>query len=216
VSESEMPNLGGRPTRSAALSKERRDILILEMVEGGQHVPAISRALKAGGFARCSEETVKDVIQRELAAARSRRRDLAENVYELKLNQLDAIIRSNWGILNAPCIRCSGKGHIGQDMDREPGVNVVCDRCKGEMRQFPARDRAAASKEVRQAISEQCKLLGLYAPEKFSLLTDRDGEIDFSDEIKTMDFETLEKQFSLYTEAIDNERARVEQEQARV
>ena len=196
-----------RPMSQAVLERERKDTLIMQLVEGGYSQPEIIRMLRSSGHT-VTDKYIKKVIDRELEGARSRRRDMGERIFDLKLKQLDQILKSNWSVLTAPCIRCSGRGHMGQDPDKQEGVMLVCDTCKGDRLLHSPRDRATASKEVRQAIDQQCRMLGLYAPEKFSLITENDGELDFTDELNTMDFDELERQFGLYTEAVENERAR--------
>lgn len=196
-----------RPMSQAVLERERKDTMIMQLIEAGYSQPEVIRMMRTSGLS-VTDKYIKKVIDRELEGARSRRRDLGERIFDLKLKQLDQILKSNWSVLTAPCIRCSGKGHMGQDPDRAEGTMLVCDTCKGDRLLHSPKDRATASKEVRQAIDQQCRMLGLYAPEKFSLITENDGELDFTDELATMDFDELDRQFALYSEAVENERKR--------
>lgn len=194
-----------RPRSAATLERERKDGMIMQLIEAGHTHTEVVRMMRTSAMP-VTEKYVQKVVNTELTAARRRRRDLGDGIFELKLKQLDQILKSNWTVLTAPCIRCSGRGHMGQDPDKLEGVMLVCDTCKGDMRLHSPRDRATASKEVRQAIDQQCRLLGLYAPEKFSLLTDREGELDFTDELDEMDGDELERQFQQYLQAVDNEK----------
>ena len=194
-----------RPRSAATIEKERKDVLIMQLVEGGHTNDEVVRMMRTSGLS-CTEKYIAKLVGEELKKARTRRRDLGDGIFDLKLKQLDQILKSNWSVLTAPCIRCSGRGHMGQDPDKPEGVMAICDTCKGDMRLHSPRDRATASKEVRQAIDQQCRLLGLYAPEKFSLLTDREGELDFTDEIDQMDPDELERQFQIYLHNVDVEK----------
>lgn len=196
-----------RPMSQAVLERERKDTLIMQLIEAGHSQPEVRRMLRTSGHT-VTDAYIKKVIDRELEEARSRRRDMGERIFDLKLRQLDQILKSNWTVLTAPCVRCSGRGHMGQDPDRAEGTMLVCEKCKGDRLLHAPRDRATASKEVRQAVDQQCRMLGLYAPEKFSLITDNEGELDFTDELSTMDFDELDRQFRMYAEAVENERAR--------
>jgi len=177
----------------------------MQLIEGGHSYVEVERMMRSNGTP-VTTRYIEKVVAKELAAAPTRRRDMGDSVFDLKLKQLDQILKSNWTVLTAPCIRCSGRGHMGQDLDKPEGVMMVCDTCKGDMKLHSPRDRATASKEVRQAIDQQCRLLGLYAPEKFSLLTDREGELDFTDEIDQMDPDEMERQFQIYLRKIDAEK----------
>jgi hypothetical protein len=194
-----------RPRSAATIERERKDVLIMQLVEGGHTNDEVVRMMRTNGLS-CTEKYVAKLVGEELKKARMRRRDLGDGIFDLKLKQLDQILKSNWTVLTAPCIRCSGRGHMGQDPDKPDGVMAICDVCKGDMKLHSPRDRATASKEVRQAIDQQCRLLGLYAPEKFSLLTDREGELDFTDEIDQMDPDELERQFQIYLHNVEVEK----------
>jgi hypothetical protein len=194
-----------RPRSGAMLEREQKDALIMQLIEAGHTLPEVARMMRSSGKP-CTPKYAQKVLHRELLEARQRRRDMGDGVFDLKLKQLDQILKSNWTVLTAPCVRCSGRGHMGQDPDKAEGTMLVCDRCKGDMKLHSPRDRATASKEVRQAIDQQCRLLGLYAPEKFSLLSDKEGELDFTDELELMDGQELERQFQMYLRAIDHEK----------
>jgi hypothetical protein len=194
-----------RPRSQATLDREAKDTMIMQFIEGGYTHKEIVRMMRLSGKS-VTEHYITKLVTSELKAARMRRRDLGDGIFDLKLKQLDQILKSNWTVLTAPCVRCSGRGHIGQDPDKQEGVMLVCDRCKGDMKLHAPRDRATASKEVRQAIDQQCRLLGLYAPEKFSLLTDREGELDFTEELELLDSDELERQFQQYLTAVNNEK----------
>lgn len=194
-----------RPRSQATLDRESKDAMIMQLIEGGHTNDEVVRMMRLSGKP-CTPKYVSKLVGEELKKARLRRRDMGDGIFDLKLKQLDQILKSNWTVLTAPCIRCSGKGHIGQDPDRPDGVMLVCDKCKGDMKLHAPRDRATASKEVRQAIDQQCRLLGLYAPEKFSLLTDREGELDFTEELELLDSDELERQFQQYLTAVNNEK----------
>lgn len=194
-----------RPRSQATIDRENKDVMIMQLIEGGHTNDEVVRMMRMSGKG-CTERYVAKLVGEELKKARLRRRDLGDGIFDLKLKQLDQILKSNWTVLTAPCIRCSGRGHMGQDPDKQQGVMLVCDTCKGDMKLHSPRDRATASKEVRQAIDQQCRLLGLYAPEKFSLLTDKEGELDFTEELESLDSDELERQFQLYLTAVDNEK----------
>ena len=194
-----------RPRSGAVIERERKDTLIMQLIEGGNSQPEVVRMMRQSNI-EVTEKYVKKVIDAELDGARSRRRDMGDRVFDLKLKQLDTILKSNWTVLTSPCIRCSGRGHMGQDPDKQEGVMLVCEVCKGDRLLHAPKDRAVASKEVRQAIDQQCRMLGLYAPEKFSLITENDGELDFTEEVSNMDPEELSRQMGLYLQAVDHER----------
>ena len=190
-------------TAAERMSRERRDALILEMLESGAKYLQIQRGLVAAGYPKITTKRIGQIVCREYDQVRSQRRALADRVFDQKLEQLNAIIRANWGVLNAPCRRCSGRGHLGQDPDKPEGVMLVCEECNGDTKHHHPRDRAAASKEVRQAIAEQNRMLGLYAPEKFSF-TDSDGnDLVFYDELAMMDIDDLDREWANLNEALE-------------
>lgn len=194
-----------RPRSAQVIERERKDTLIMQLIEGGNSQPEVVRMMRQSGIS-VTEPYVKKVVDAELEGARSRRRDMGDRIFDLKLKQLDQILKSNWTVLTAPCIRCSGKGHMGQDPDKNEGVMLVCEVCKGDRLLHSPKDRAVASKEVRQAIDQQCRMLGLYAPEKFSLITEKDGELDFTEELSQMESDELHRQMGMYLQAVDLER----------
>ena len=87
-------------------------------------------------------------------------------------------------------------------------MNMVCDECEGSTKAFSARDRATASKEVRQAIADQSRMLGLYAPEKFAWTDSRGEDLDFIDELRAMDIEDLDRELEIYQLGAREERKR--------
>lgn len=175
---------------------ERRNNLIMEFHESGRTIRQIQKLLIQASFPKISPQRISQIINREIDEIKKQRREMGDNWFHAKLNQLDAIIRANWGILTAPCARCNGRGHMGQDPDRPEGVMLVCDRCHGDGKHFDARDRAMASKEIRQAIAEQNRMTGNYAPEKFALTDSEGKDISFHNELVSMDLDDLNREWA--------------------
>lgn len=183
---------------------EARDTLILDLVEKGNKYGAVAQALERGGHGRLSKQRISQIVNRQLEEVGQHRMEMAERIFDLKIEQLNMIIRTNVGVISAPCARCQGKGDMGQDPDRGPGTMMVCDSCRGDGRHHAPRDRAAASKEIRQAVDQQCKMLGLYAPEKFAF-TDTDGnDLEFwHNETKGLDEDELTNTLQVYLDGVD-------------
>lgn len=185
---------------------ERRNSTILEMVEGGAKYSQIKTALERAGMT-ISLSRIGQIVNKELAEVAQHRKDLAERMFDLKVEQLNAIIRTNWGVINAKCTRCQGRGDMGQDPDKAPGTMIVCDKCNGDGRHHHPRDRASSSKEIRQAIDQQCKMLGLYAPEKFALTDTQGNELEFwHKETAGLDEDDLNKELEIYLSGVDKGR----------
>lgn len=181
----------------------RRDNLIIEMFEGGAKYRLIQAALERSEFGRISMSRISEIINRVYKEEGERRRELAERIFDHKLAQLDATIRTNWSVINAKCKRCNGLGTLGQDPDKAPGTLMVCDKCDGTLFLYHPRDRATASKEVRMAIDQQCKMLGLYAPEKFAFTDTEGNDIDFwAQETRNLDSDDLERELDLYLSGV--------------
>lgn len=190
--------------RLTKMEIERRNSLILEMVESGAKYGSVALALERGSFGRLSKSRISEIVNKELEQIRRQRTDLAERMFDLKITQLDSVIRTNWGVINAKCGPCQGKGDRGQDPDKPEGTLLVCDKCHGDGKHHNARDRASASKEIRQAIDQQCKMLGLYAPEKFALTDPQGHEIEFwQNETRSLDEDDLDKELAIFQAGVD-------------
>ena len=196
------------------LARERRDILIMEMVESGANYGKIKRALATRGI-HISVARIGQIVKAEYVRVREQRKDLGELVFDQKIEQLNSIIRTNAGIINAPCVKCKGDGTV-DDPDRAEGNRShVCEKCKGDGRAYSARDRKGASSEMRLAIDQQCKMLGLYAPEKFALTDSEGNDVDFLDELASADEEDLMSEVKDYLEGVEAARVEVKEKETR-
>lgn len=189
------------------LKNERRKVLIFEMVTSGATYRQVREALtRSVEYDTLSEGRISKIVRAELDKLAEQRVGLAERMFDLKLEQLNGVIRSNSAIVFAKCRRCKGTGEYGEDLDKAPGTPAICEKCKGNAFEYGARDRATASKEVRQAIDQQCKMLGLYAPEKFAL-TDKEGnDLDFIEELQALGADELEQELQSFLRATDQAR----------
>lgn len=195
-------------TRMRKAEIERRNTTILEMVEAGAKYKSIAISLQRAGLGKISTGRISQIVNAELAEVGKHRMEMAERIFDLKLEQLNAIIRTNWGVINAKCAPCKGQGELGEDPDKAPGTPLICEKCHGDGKHHQPRDRAAASKEIRQAIDQQCKMLGLYAPEKFALTDPQGNELEFwQKETATLDEDDLNRELELYLSGVDAGRA---------
>lgn len=181
------------PTAADRVKTERRDALILELYEAGSKYRLIREALMQRGYGSLSLARIGKIIRRELDKIAEQRRLIAERLFDTKLEQLNAIIRTNFGVINAPCKPCKGEG-IVEDPDQEPGnLKMICEKCKGDGKAYAPRDRKGASMEMRLAIDQQCKMLGLYAPEKFAFTDPQGNALDFMDDLSDIPEEQLDR-----------------------
>src|SRR4051812_14005509 len=112
------------------------------MVLGGATYYQVRQALaRSEEYDTLSESAISRVVKKELDKIAEHRVALAERMFDLKVQQLDGVIRSNWAIVQAKCRRCNGRGTLGQDPDAAPGTPIVCDTCKGTAFEYGPRDR---------------------------------------------------------------------------
>lgn len=193
---------------------ERRNMLIFDMYAAGHRTASIVQALDRGGYGKLTRSTVQKSINAMLEEQRAERLGRNTLEFDLKLDQLNQVIQTNWGVITRPCVRCTGRGDMGQDPDKAPGTMMVCDKCGGDGRHHHPRDRATASKEVRLAIDQQCKMLGLYAPEKFALTDTEGNDLEYwHNETKGLDEADLDKELEVFLAGVDA--ARSEQKHAK-
>jgi len=203
------------PTAADRVKTERRDSLILELYEGGAKYKLIKQALIARDYGSLSESRIGKIIRRELDAIAAQRQEIAERMFDLKLEQLNAIVRTNFGVINAPCKKCKGDGVV-EDPDKAEGNREgICERCKGDGKAHTPRDRKGASMERRLASDQQCKMLGLYAPEKFAFTDPQGNALDFMDDLSDVPEEQLDRDLKSFQAGIDAARVAFADEAAR-
>lgn len=175
--------------------QDERNLKILEMWKSGMNSNQISNALPAGGYKKISKSMVDKIVKRELTKAADSRRHIAEEIFDGELERLTTIIRHGWAIMNATCLACNGQG---QFMNGE-----VCVACVGEGKRHSADTRIKAMKEVRAAIDQRAKMLGLYAPDKFAMTSAEGKDLNFHPWLDQLSDDELEKALNDFHAGVD-------------
>lgn len=165
--------------------KDDRNRRILELYKAGANCSEIARTLEANGD-KITRFRVSQVVKQELAHVADERRHIALEVFDLELERLSAIIRQSWQIVMAPCRGCDGQGTFQN--------GESCDVCRGDGKGNHPDTRVRAMKEVRAAIDQRAKMLGMYAPEKFAVTDTEGNDIDFSRALRSLEGDDLDRE----------------------
>lgn len=189
----------GYALANARREQRERNIKILEMWKNGLTTGQIPTALETQGYKKISRSMVDKIIKKALTEAAESRRHLAEEIFDGELERLTTIIRHGWAIINASCLECQGQGQFRN--------GEVCIRCMGEGKRHPADTRIKAMKEVRAAIDQRAKMLGLYSPEKLAF-TDASGkDMNFHPYLDQLSDDELQKALDDFSAGVEAARS---------
>lgn len=175
--------------------KDERNITVLEMWKNGMNSYQIAKALERTEYGAISRSMVDKIVKRELEKVAETRHQLATEIFDGQLDRLTTIIRHGQSIINATCLACQGQGQFQN--------GEVCVVCVGEGKRHSPDTRIKAMKEVRAAIDQQAKMLGLYAPEKFAMTDAHGKDIDFHADLANLNDEELDRALSDFAAGVD-------------